>query len=147
MSMIDDIEVENTTAAELEDAPFPESTRIPTAHVSLEDPDGKPNAFGTDATAAPDDVDDATIEAPSGGDIPVSYEEAAKALGSNDAGNEFGNSSMSGNQKPAKSTNAETLTKPEAEGDGDGEPEPKKAVRSGGVRRGGGMKPAAAADK
>ena len=140
--MIDDSELRDTTAAELDDAPFPEASRIPSATVTLEEADAKPDAFGDDSSAAPTGVEDAVIEESDGGDVPVTYEEAAQALGSNDAGNEFGNSSVSPEQPVAGSTNAETLNPaPEAQTEG---ATPKKAVRGGG-RKMGGMKPASVA--
>lgn len=140
MSMIDDNELRDTTAAELDDAPFPEASRIPSATVTLEEADAKPDAFGDDSSAAPTGVEDAVIEESDGGDVPVTYEEAAQALGSNDAGNEFGNSSVSPEQPVAGSTNAETLN-PASEVSSEEGVTPKKVVRGGG-RKMGGMKPA-----
>ncbi|AKJ72558.1 hypothetical protein PP301_gp020 [Gordonia phage GMA2] len=128
MSTIDDlgVDAETPTAAQLPGAPFPEDGPIPTANVELEAPKGDPDAFGSSDTAAPDGVEDAEIEPSDYSDeIPVTYAEAAKALGSNDAGNEFDNLSVAPGVEFANKTSAEELsTKSE-----DKKPEPKKAAR------------------
>ena len=94
---------EEKTAAQLDDAPFPEAGPIPTATVELEAGDEKPDAFGDADSAAPLGVEDATLDAPSGDDeIPVTPDEVA---GDNER-NQFVN-----DWHKANNTSAEELTK------------------------------------
>ena len=109
MSTID-APVDERTAAQLEDAPFPEAGPIPTAVVELEEGDGSPDAFGPSDSAAPLDVEDAVIEAPDGADvIPVTYADAAESFGSTDAGNELASPAVEEWHR-ANSTSAEALS-------------------------------------
>ena len=95
--------------AYLDDAPFPEKTAVPTANVVLEEADNQFSAFGSVHTAAPVGVEDSTIDDPSGHPVPVTYREAAEAVGNGDAGNEFDNSAIA-EWHAANSTSAESLT-------------------------------------
>lgn len=100
-------------AAQRPGAPFPEKDNIPSGDLdpTLDEPDGKPDAFGSADTAAPDDVEDATLDDPEDPDqdIPVTPEEAAKAFGEGDAGNEYDNTAISEWHK-ANNTSAEALS-------------------------------------
>lgn len=105
---------ESLTAAQLDDAPFYEEGPIPTADVSLEEGDSKPDAFGDDSTAAPEGVEDGVLESPvlrelDGEDIPKTYRDAAEAIGEGDAGNEFDNTSVA-EWHLANSTSAGSLS-------------------------------------
>lgn len=111
MSTIDELEKKDErTAAQLDDAPFPEAGPIPTATVDLEEAAGEPDAFGDAESAAPLGVEDATLEAPSDKvKIPVTYVEAAEAVGQGDAGNELDSPAIVEWHK-ANDTSAEALS-------------------------------------
>lgn len=113
MSTVDDRDLSTVTAAELPDAPFPDS-RVPTATVYLEAADGKPDAFGDNASAAPD-VADSVLEGPDpSAPIPNNFEEQVKTFSSTDGGNELDNTAVAEFYE-ANSTSAESLSIPPKE--------------------------------
>ncbi|QDK02626.1 hypothetical protein PP304_gp078 [Gordonia phage Phendrix] len=131
--------------AQRPDAPFPEASNVPAdVPPQLEDPDRNPDAFGSAKTAAPDGVEDATIEEGDGHEVPKEPVKAAEVLndGKHEVGNEYENTSVAGYHE-ANTTNAETLsqdpkfeavqTTPNAKGkvEVNDNTEPKKAPRRG----------------
>lgn len=121
MSTIDEKELSEKTAAELDGAPFP-GGRIPEPDGGLGDADGLANAFGDNKSAAPLDVEDSVIEEPAGDDkIPNNFVEQAASFGGADGENEFGNTAVSEFHE-ANGTSAEELTIAPKE---DKKPEPK----------------------
>lgn len=114
-------------------APFPEESNIPSGDLdpTLDEADDKPNAFGSDKTAAPDGVEDSTIDDPEGHDVPVTPEGAAEALndGNHETGNETDNTAIA-EWHAANNTSAEALTGGEHQTDPAVDPEAKPAART-----------------
>lgn len=97
--------------AQRPDAPFPEASNVPAdVPPQLDDPERKPDAFGSAKTAAPDGVEDAVIESGDGHEVPREPVAAAEALndGKHGTENEYDNTSVS-DYHAANSTNAETV--------------------------------------